>query len=143
MGRPKKAIPARSPDVIGEYAKEPVDRSGINIYVHLIRGSEDPERTPRREAGDHLRDTLSLWRRRLMKDSAETWAERILAYLSADELPRTFNRIAVEMIDKTADIVHGSPFEDGLWLLVERKQVEHTIAAPVYFRIRKDDVDGP
>ena len=104
------------------------DRSGMFDYVVLIRDQHDPERKKRgREAGD-VKPHLTL-----RKTTAVDWAERIASHLS-DGVPRTFNRIAVELVDKTADVVCDTPVEAGLWLLVEQERIEYTPAAPVFFR---------
>lgn len=98
------------------------------FFIDMVRSKHDPPRRQRgREAGDiapHLT---------LKKTTREEWATHILAHLG-DYTTRTLNRIAVEMVDKTADVVSGSPFHEGLWLLVERGQVEYTMRAPVLFR---------
>ena len=103
-------------------------RAGLHFYIDLIRAKDDPKRQLRgKEAGDvapHLT---------LKKTSREDWAGFILEHLS-DYVPRTLNRIAIEMVDKEANVVMGTPFHEGLWLLVERGQVEYTQRAPVRFR---------
>lgn len=57
----------------------------------------------------------------------------VASHLS-DGVSRTFSRIAVELVDKTADVVCDTPVEAGLWLLVEQERIEYTPAAPVFFR---------
>lgn len=115
---------------IDEWTSGPVDRSGMAKYVHLIRAEDDPERAPRDGS-----DRVAAWRRKLMKQPVEELTAEIGKHL-ADGAPRTFNRIAVEMLDKTADTVFETPFDDALWLLVARGAVEHTLLAPVRFRAR-------
>ncbi len=110
------------------------DRSGAFAFTALIRAPDDPERSPR---GAHGRDRMALWRRHLKKDSSETWFFRI-GDLLLDGVPRTMNRIGVELLDKTADILLQTPFEDGLWQLVEEGHVEFTMDAPVLFRMRPE-----
>jgi len=52
----------------------------------------------------------------------------------ADGAARTLNRIGTELWDKTADITFGTKLEEALWLLVEARELEHTMEAPVLFR---------
>ena len=111
-----------------------VDRSGLAAYRHLIRSPEDPERGDIRKLPAELRDRKALWQRTLNKSTVESWMEPILVLLS-DGLARTFNRIGVELLDKTADVLFESPPEAALWRLVTEKRVEHTMAAPVFFRL--------
>ena len=111
------------------------DLSGMNAYIAIIRGPDDPKRSPgpaegaarRKDSAPHLT---------LKKTSAEAWAKQIAGHMN-DGVPRTLNRIGVEMIDKDSSIVFKSPFEDAVWLLVERGVLEYTNEAPVYFRKRK------
>lgn len=110
------------------------DRSGINAFVIVIRDSMDPERQPRAVSAQYGRVWLK-WKRRLRETTVEVIAEEIMSHLSDGQV-RTFNRISVEMLDKTADITFGTKFEDALWLLVLQKRVEYTPQAPVLFRIR-------
>lgn len=112
----------------------PVDRSGASVYAHLVRAKDDPERSPRAAMGTDGSDPKSTWLRRLKKDPARVWADRIAAHL-ADGVPRTFNRIAVELLDKTADTVFDSPFDHGLWLLVGEGRLAYTDETPVLFRL--------
>lgn len=104
------------------------NQSGTRQYIVLIRDRKDPERKLRgKEQGDvapHLT---------MRRTPAEEWAKMIAKHM-ADGVPRTFNRIAVELLDKTADVVCTTPFLDALWLLVERLELEYTPVAPVYFR---------
>jgi DNA adenine methylase len=123
-----------------EWSTELVKRDGAHAYTDMIRAPGDPERSPRRPKGDPLRDTLALWRRRLLKDSIADWAPRIFDHL-ADGQARTLNRIGVEMIDKTADNLLSTPFHEALWSLVEMGSVEHTMRAPILFRRRR--IEGP
>ena len=109
------------------------DLSGAAQYVVLIRSEADPERSPRAKGSDKAPHIT------IGKVPAKTWAGRI-ATLLADGEPRTFNRIAVELVDKTADVVTDTTFEAGLWKLVERGTVEYTPTAPVLFRLVADAV---
>lgn len=103
------------------------DRSGAYDYLVLVMGPDDPERSPRAKGSDkspHLT---------VAKTPATTWADRIEQHMSDGER-RTFNRITIELIDKSASVVGGTPVESGLWLLVERGALEYTPTIPVYFR---------
>ena len=72
--------------------------------------------------------TQTIWR------STEDHGARILALL-ADGVPRTFNRIGVELYDQEA-LDSRRPRSPRSWRLVAEKQVEHTIEAPILFRRR-------
>lgn len=109
-----------------------VDRSGMAKYTHLIRHPDDPERSPRSSRrGQH-----SKWRADMRKGSEPIWSEAILVLLS-DGVPRTFNRMMVELADYTADVAAGKAPDRALWALVEAGDVEHTQVAPILFRRRE------
>ncbi len=113
-----------------------VRRDGLAHYLHLVRSPDDPERVDIRTLPEALRDRVAAWRRSLAKATPESFEEPILALL-ADGVPRTFNRIAVELLDKTADVLLDTPPDRALWSLVFASKVEHSIAVPVLFRIRR------
>jgi hypothetical protein len=128
LGFPKAPEPEPEPTwVTGQLP----DLSGMAQYVVLIRASGDPDRLPRELM---KRDTLATWRRTLMKQPMAEIAAALRQHL-ADGEPRTMNRAAVEMLDKTADLVGGTPFEVALWHLVELGELEFTMQAPVLFRV--------
>jgi hypothetical protein len=107
-----------------------VDRSGAAQYTHLIRGAVDPERSPRPVGGREDRSphlTLSTI-------EVTVCREQILTLLS-DGCARTFNAIGVELLDHTADTLLGSPYDVALWQLVDEDQLEHTLEAPILFRV--------
>lgn len=112
------------------------DRSGAHAYTVLIRGSDDPERAPRPKGRGRVATQDVTPHLTIAKTTATVWASRIAAHMN-DGILRTFNRIAVELTGKTADVVFKTTFEDGLWLLVERGLLEYTPEAPVLFRKRK------
>lgn len=114
-----------------------VDRSGAGRYIHLIRGPDDPARSPRPKGGRADRAP----HRTLSKLSVDDCAADIMRLL-ADGRPRTFNAIAVELRDHTADTFHRSPFERALWRLAEAGDLEHTLDAPILFR-RPSDASEP
>jgi hypothetical protein len=106
-----------------------VDRSGAARYVHLIRSPEDPERTERPRGGRPDRAP----HRTLELTTVDHWKREILRLLS-DGVPRTFNRLGVELLDQTADMLLDSPVDRALWELVEASLLEHTMEGPIYFR---------
>jgi len=95
-------------------------------YTLIIRGKDDPERP----------STLGAlaWRKKVKTGTPEEWARRIIQHL-ADGVPRTFNRIMVEISGVTADIAFHHPPEDGLWLAVERGYLGWTSEAPILFKL--------
>lgn len=110
----------------------PVDRSGVAAYLHLIRARNDRERSPRPQGGYADRSP----HRTLAKTCATEWRDVILAHMH-DGVARTFNRLGVELLDKTADVLFQSPVDDALWSLVSDGLIEHTLAAPILFRLRR------
>jgi hypothetical protein len=106
-----------------------VDRSGTFAYIILVRAPEDPERLPR---GKGKKDRVG-WQHDLAKTTIKEWKEIILQHLSDGEA-RTFNRIGVELLDKTADTLLQLNPEEALWSLVTEGKVAHTLRAPIYFR---------
>lgn len=112
------------------------DRSGAAQYTLLIRGKDDPERVDIRTLPPEQQDRTSIWRRKLKKASVVDWMGWLDTHLT-DGLARSFNRIMVEMIDKTADVVTGLPPEDALWRLVEAGRVAFTTntSVPLFRRV--------
>jgi hypothetical protein len=119
-----------------------IDRSGAAVYTHLIRAEDDPERTDIRALPEALRDRAAEWRRALKKTSVDTWKWAIWRLLS-DGQPRTFNRIGVELLDKTADVLLDLPPDRALWALVAEQKIEHTTHAPILFRVRAGATPPP
>lgn len=116
------------------WCDETVDRSGTMSFVHLIRGPDDPERTPRPKGGRKDR-APHLTMRRKGPAAIDEWTKAIRAKL-ADGTPRTFNALCVEIGDVTADVVFGEAPDIALWALVCEGELEHTIDAPVLFRLK-------
>lgn len=112
-----------------------VDRSGLAQYTHLIRSPDDPERSPR----EARKGKETAWLRLTAKATRGAWKTSIAALL-ADGVPRTFNRIAVELSDMTADVVFGKAPDQALWELVHEGAIEHTTKAPILFRQRVVEV---
>lgn len=121
-----------------EWTSEPVDRSGMAKYIVICRAPGDPERRDRALSLGGKTDAFTKISelKALRKASVEEWRERIVAHLQ-DGTPRTFNRIGVELCDRTADMLLGSNAEKALWSTVEAGLVEHTMESPVLFRIRR------
>lgn len=109
------------------------DRSGLAAFTILIRAKDDPERSDPRALPEALRDRTARWRGRIKSLPIDACKEAIAALL-ADGTPRTFNRIGVELWDKTADLLLDLPPELALWELVAEGRVEFTTKAPILFR---------
>ena len=114
------------------WTRNPVDRSGASAFVHLIRHEADPTRSSRPRGG---RDDRAPHRTLNRKTSREL--ERQILELLSDGEPRTFNRIAVELWDVSTDIAFGTAPDEALWRLVD-SAIEHTLQAPIFFRIRPE-----
>ncbi len=104
-------------------------------YTHMIRAPGDPERLSREERRRiHGPGVVTKWRKMHKRPVAE-FREEILAHM-ADGKERTFNRIAVELYDYTADVA-GPAITKAIFDLVEERELEHTMGAPIYFRKRR------
>ena len=125
---------AKLPTAERQWTREPVDLSGLAGYTILVRAPGDPERRSReaRHAAMGVAASAVEWKS-LAKVSVEAWAERFRALL-ADGRTRTYNALCVEAADATADVAPDNA-EAALWLLKERGEVEHTIDAPVLWRL--------
>lgn len=107
-------------------------RSGLECFVHIIRGPDDPKRLTREQ-----RKGMSLaWVADLKDCNKPKWIEEIVALLS-DGVERTFNRICLEVSggNYTADVCLEKSPDNALWELVAQGDIEHTMAAPVLFRL--------
>ena len=105
------------------------NRSGVYRYVIMIRSPADPERRPRPAGGQKDRAP----HRTLAKTTAAGWCPRVLELLER-EGPMTFNALSVLLVDKTADITGGTPLEEAVWSLVQKRQVAFTLEAPTLFK---------
>ena len=105
------------------------ERTGLAGYPVLIRAEDDPDETIKRGGGADS----SAWKD-VRKVSADEWLTRIAMTLS-DGVPRTFNRLAVELTGHTANTFLGEPIEDALWLGVESGVLEYCPVAPIRFRL--------
>jgi len=104
---------------------------GSNKYMHALRAKEDPERAPRVKGSTET----AAWRKKLTKSDLGEWRKKFLDLLSK-EGPMTFNKLSVLTSGYTADITMRKDPDEALWSLVKDGLVEHTIEAPIYFRIR-------
>lgn len=100
-----------------------------NKYTIMIRHPNDPERRPRPVGGQEDKTPHLTFRR-----MTEAQVARALLRHLADGVPRTLNRIGVELWDKTGDIVGGTIVEDVLWTLCEDGSVAFTMKAPILFK---------
>ena len=107
------------------------DRDGINAFVIMIRGKDDPPPPKKAERHSDRDKTPHLT---LRKQSVEWWREQLRALLG-DGAPRTFNALCVTVAGLTADICGGETPEDALWSLAHERVVEFTSAAPILFRM--------
>jgi hypothetical protein len=114
-------------------------------FAHLIRWRGDPPETKARgsvvEGGERRARRSAGWETRI--GTPEEWAPRIDALLE-DGQPRTFNRIAVELIGATADVMYDSALDVALWSLVERERVAWACEEGAVFFVCADFVErGP
>jgi hypothetical protein len=110
---------------------------GLESLVHVIRAPGDPERRDKAASLGGSTDglTKTVQGNAVKRLPADVCAEAIVEHLS-DGQPRTFNRLGVEIWDKTADILWQEGPDKGLWLAVEQGRIEHTSHAPILFRRR-------
>ena len=104
--------------------------SGAAQYTIMIRSTDDPERSPRPRGG--RKDKAP--HRALEKTRSDHWKPDLLSALS-EHGPCTFNAISVILLDQTADITGGTPFEEALWQLACERTVAFTLTAPILFKI--------
>lgn len=133
--RAEWAVERKQRETRGEWWKRPPIRTGAGIFTVAIRAPDDPERKPRpKKMADDPSHSIR-WKN-INKVSAEEWSRAIVKHLS-DGKTKTFNAISVELAGTTADIAVGKNLEAGLWLAVERGELEYTPQAPVLFRLQK------
>ncbi len=125
---------AKLPTTAREWTREPVDLSGLAGYTIMVRAPGDPERRTReaRHAAMGVAASAVEWKS-LAKVSVSAWAGRFRALL-ADGRPRTYNALCVEAADATADVAPDNA-EAALWAMKSAGEVEHTIDAPVLWRL--------
>jgi hypothetical protein len=100
-------------------------------FVACVWAPGDPDRSPRDGS-----DMGALWRKALKAQTVEEHEAVILAHL-ADGKPRSFNRICVELYDKTAVAMLDLPPDEALWSLTDKGLVEHTNVAPILWRLKE------
>jgi len=131
------AVPKIPTEYVGEavWTSGPVDRSGPAAYVHLVRSPDDPQRISRAARKDLGKGPVS-WCGDMKASAKPEWLERIPELLG-DGKPRTFNAIVLEVSGGvyTADAAFGKAPDNALWELVTAGRVEHTLVAPVLFRL--------
>lgn len=103
------------------------ERGGLDGFIHIVRGEGDPERPPRGAMGP------TDWKR-INDLTPAQWAQRIVDHLSDGE-PRTFNRIAVELMGITADVAYCENPDKGLWHAVEMGKLLWSTGSPVLFTV--------
>lgn len=125
------------PSADAEWTSDPVDRTGLASYMHLIRAPGDPERRSRKARQDAMgkAQAATHWRT-LAKAPVAQWRAAIAELLS-NGTPRTFNSISVALCDMTADVAPDNA-DTALWALVADRVLEHTLETPIYFRTRKE-----
>jgi len=128
MRRRVTALTVEEIDPLWSTGRKPF-KSGLEIYTHVIRAEDDPEEKPRGKDGR----TTTSWKE-LKKIPVWKWTSLIASHL-ADEVPRTFNRICVELTGYTADVCFQENPDTALWQLVEEEVIEHSLEAPILFRI--------
>jgi len=103
---------------------------GMAQYTHLIRASDDPKPRPRAERKGHQMS----WLKDMNPNTLGQWTRAIYGLL-ADGVPRTFNRIVLELTGNlhTADVAFKKAPDQALWNLVARRKISHTLEAPILF----------
>jgi len=117
-----------------EWTHDPVDQEGLAAFTHLIRAPDDPDRSPRPHGG-RADKTPHQTLRRGGRETFMAWRSEIVATLG-DGTPRTFHRLCVEIADLGADIGFQETPDFALWSLVDQGILEHTLEAPILFRLR-------
>lgn len=106
-----------------------IDRRGAAAYAHLIRGKNDPkERLPQGQ-----RDPF-YWKKSVQKGDLAEWRKKLLDLL-ATHGPSTYNALSVHATGLSAEITFQEMPDKALWSLVSDGLVEHTLKAPILFRL--------
>ena len=103
-----------------------VQFEGLQQYIHIARGPDDPERGPR------VRGQETAWKKKLSGDP-EPW-KKILYDTLKKEGPMTFNKLALLTSGYTADVAAGKAPDQALWQLVAEGKVKFTNQSPVIFK---------
>jgi len=130
--RAEWAVEKKKREARGEWWRRPPVRTGAAQFTVAIRAPDDPERKPRpKKMADDPGHSVK-WKS-INNATVEDWSRAIVKLLS-DGKSRTFNAISVELSGTTGDITIGRNPEKGLWLAVERGELEYTPEAPILFR---------
>lgn len=95
----------------------------------MIRAEGDPERRPRPEGGQEDR-----FPHHTFANMEVSELKKVIAVHLHDGIPRTLNRIGVELWDKTGDITGGTKVEEALWELCLQGALQFSTEAPILFR---------
>jgi hypothetical protein len=111
------------------------DRSGLAAFTVMIRAEEDEAFEPARKDRKLKGMARIKAAKELLAAEPKDWAQRF-ADLATDGVPRTFNRMMLELTDGliTADNATNTNAEEGLWLAVQEQQLEFRNEAPIMFR---------
>lgn len=98
-------------------------------YIIMIRASDDPDRRPRPVGGQEDRTPHHTFARMEVPE-----LKKVLYAHLHDGVPRTLNRMGVELWDKTGDIIGGTKVEAALWELCLEGNVAFSLETPILFR---------
>lgn len=107
----------------------PLDRT-TTPCAHLRRAKGDPRARARDD-----RAALVAWRRAVNDAGPGPMIVRVGEHM-ADGAPRSFQRLAVELLGRDGVDAFGTAFDEAVWLLVEEGLLEHTTTLPMVFRRR-------
>lgn len=116
--------------VLDEKPMPKVDRSGMAVFVHLIRAPGDPDESIKR-GRKNGHDPVG-WKKTRKVNDVEQWMELMLVHMH-DGKRRTFNKLMVELTGRTADFWFETEADKALWRLVEEGLLHHTMKAPIFF----------
>jgi hypothetical protein len=106
-----------------------IDRRGAAAFLHLVHGRGDPAAPAVKGARDPL-----AWKRTMQKGDLAEWRKKILELL-AKHGPSTYNALSVHATGLAAEVTFQELPDKALWSLVSDGLVEHTLVAPVLFRL--------
>lgn len=123
-----KKSQARAPSTEWHTKCRPSYTRPTDQYLIMIRAEGDPERRPRPVGGQVDRTPHHTFSKMQIPE-----LKAVLYTHLYDGIPRTLNRIGVELWDKTADITSGSRVEEALWELCMEGLVEFSAETPILF----------
>lgn len=106
-----------------------IDRRGAAAYLHLVHGRGDPEAPKDKGARDPL-----AWKRDVNKGDLAEWRKKILELLAKNG-PSTYNALSVHATGLASEVTFQELPDKALWSLVSDGLVEHTLVAPILFRL--------